>query len=129
MTLGRNNFEYLFGIKRFRNIVRSPKPKSFLRHLDALVAGYDDDRKFGAGFFDAFKDLQAVNLGHFDVQEHCGGGEGLEHFDGLEAIGGELEVVVVLKDKLEGFADAFLVVTDEDSWFLGWIRHKDLLLL
>ena len=110
-------------VERFGDVVGSAVFEGFLGHFDALVAGDDDNGQAGFGGFDLLQDVHAVPFGHFDIEQHEVGGESLERLQRLDAVHGEAEVVVVAEDELEGLADAFLVVANEDGWLVRAIGH------
>ncbi len=84
----------------------------------ALARDHDDLGRSGPGL-DVLEDVQAVAARHHDVQQDDVDGRRLfEQAQAVLAVAGlQEDVALVLEDHLQGFADALLVVDDEDAGF------------
>jgi len=76
--------------------------------------------------FDVAGDVDPALFWHLDVHEDdIEVGVLCERLPALGAVLREVKIVMVLEDQVEGFPDAFFVVTNQD--FLSWV-HRFLLL-
>jgi hypothetical protein len=85
------------------------------RRADRLHRGDQDDLDVLVDGLDALQHLDAVHAGQPDVEEdqvHLGGAE---HVEGGGAVGDVHDLVVVVQDEPEGFAQAGFVVHDQDD--------------
>ncbi len=104
----------VFGVEGFGDVVGGAAAQGLLGGFDALVAGDDDDGQGFVGFFDFAEEVEAVQLGHLDVEDDELGSALADFFHGFDAVGGECKLIGVRKDQLKRLPDTLFVVHDQE---------------
>src|SRR5437879_1004979 len=116
----------LFEGERLFDVVVGAQLDRLDRRFDGPVAGHHDDQQARVGLHRALERLDAVEIGHPDVEEHqVRGGISLDELEGfLAALRHGNLVALVLQDARERVEDRRLVVHDQDVVRHGYWRGQ-----